>query len=275
MLAIEDTWNYRDLGGWTGLNGKKVKYGKIYRGGSLNGKFNTHGVYSTSNPGDASLYTLSDKSLQQIQDIGIMAELDLRGVTNQGDYGNQNIIHSRALCTYDNYTKTYTAVSNLQNAIPGFVFKQIMTDHSLAFSQNSGTDRYNIIEDGRFIIEQVLAGRPVAFHCKSGADRTGAVGQVILALLGVTPGDISRDYELTNFSHENKDVTGTLSPFDRPASDVWSSSTAHSFFYSGFSQGAQDNWQQKAYNFLLNGGNGTVQGIDSASLDTFINLMLE
>ena len=35
LIYIEGTQNVRDLGGWTGLDGKKVKYGKIYRGASF------------------------------------------------------------------------------------------------------------------------------------------------------------------------------------------------------------------------------------------------
>ena len=35
MVDIPCTWNYRDHGGWTGLQGKKIKYGWLYRGGCL------------------------------------------------------------------------------------------------------------------------------------------------------------------------------------------------------------------------------------------------
>ena len=57
--------NARDLGGWTGLDGKKVKYRKVYRGGRLNEKWTP--------------YPLNAKGQQEVLFEGIGAELDLRG----------------------------------------------------------------------------------------------------------------------------------------------------------------------------------------------------
>lgn len=183
--------------------------------------------------------------MQQIEDLGIRAELDLRGVTGEGEWGNQSDIHSRALTVND------AAVSNLQAAIPGFDFMQVMTDRSLMYTTTVLSEKYAIIKDVRFIIDEVLTGKPVAFHCKSGADRTGAVGMLVLALLGVDPGDIARDYELTTLSHEKLVTAGSLSFQTRTASEAWNSGS-YRFFHYGFAAGTQDNWQQKAYDFLAN-----------------------
>ena len=57
--------NARDLGGWTGLDGKKVKYRKVYRGGRLNEKWTP--------------YPLNAKGQQEVLFEGIGAQLDLRG----------------------------------------------------------------------------------------------------------------------------------------------------------------------------------------------------
>lgn len=57
--------NARDLGGWTGLDGKKVKYRKIYRGGRMNEKWTP--------------YPLNAKGQAEVLFEGIGAELDLRG----------------------------------------------------------------------------------------------------------------------------------------------------------------------------------------------------
>lgn len=57
--------NARDLGGWTGLDGKKVKYRKVYRGGRLNEKWNP--------------YPLNAKGQEEVKMEGIAAQLDLRG----------------------------------------------------------------------------------------------------------------------------------------------------------------------------------------------------
>lgn len=57
--------NARDLGGWTGLEGKKVKYRKIYRGGRMNEKWTP--------------YPLNAKGQAEVLFEGIGGELDLRG----------------------------------------------------------------------------------------------------------------------------------------------------------------------------------------------------
>ena len=57
--------NARDLGGWTGLDGKKVKYRKVYRGGRLNEKW--------------SPYPLDAQGQKEVLFEGIGAQLDLRG----------------------------------------------------------------------------------------------------------------------------------------------------------------------------------------------------
>lgn len=52
----------------------------------------------------------------------------------------------------------------------------------------------------QFIMDCVKKEKPVIFHCSLGRDRTGTVAMLILGLLGVPEGDISQEYELTQFS---------------------------------------------------------------------------
>lgn len=51
-----------------------------------------------------------------------------------------------------------------------------------------------------FIAECLRNDKPVFIHCSAGRDRTGTMAILILGLLGVSEGDISKDYELTYFS---------------------------------------------------------------------------
>ena len=57
--------NARDLGGWTTLDGKKVKYRKVYRGGRMNEKWTP--------------YPLNEQGQKEVLFEGIGGELDLRG----------------------------------------------------------------------------------------------------------------------------------------------------------------------------------------------------
>lgn len=51
-----------------------------------------------------------------------------------------------------------------------------------------------------FIMNCVKENKPVYFHCSLGRDRTGTVSMLILGLLGVDEGEISKEYELTQFA---------------------------------------------------------------------------
>ena len=200
MLNIDESCNVRDLGGWTGLGGKKVRYGWLYRCGSIDGTYTgisgevCKGPDRCDDPnhdaaqdqvGNTAYYTLSDASLKQISDAGIRAELDLRGTTGIGAWGRQCMSHSRSLG---------------HSQVPGIDFVSIMTDEALFDPLGYPA----VVRDVQWIIDELKKGNPVAFHCRSGADRTGAVAFTIEALLGVSSGDIARDYELTTLSSEGK-----------------------------------------------------------------------
>ena len=58
--------------------------------------------------------------------------------------------------------------------------------------------RYNNLLNA--VIGTVLLGHGTYIHCAAGADRTGQAAFLLLGLLGVSPVDIARDYELTSFS---------------------------------------------------------------------------
>ena len=51
-----------------------------------------------------------------------------------------------------------------------------------------------------FIVDCLREDKPVYFHCAAGRDRTGTLAIICLGLLGVSEGDISKDYELTYFA---------------------------------------------------------------------------
>lgn len=74
-LKGEGGRNCRDLGGWTTLDGKKIKYRKVYRGGRLNEKWKP--------------YPLNAQGEAEVLFEGIGGELDLRG--------NSDVIHEPAV----------------------------------------------------------------------------------------------------------------------------------------------------------------------------------
>lgn len=256
MVEILDSWNYRDLGGWTGLGGNKIQYELIYRGGSLNGVWQKsskkeHSSIERSNPAN---YIFSDLASQQIVDLGIKAELDLRAISGSGNDWS----HTLSL------GKNNTGITYLE-------YNQISSGNALD-TDPRGDDA--IVRDVKWIIEEVLDDKPVAFHCKSGADRTGGVAYLILSLLGVSEGDITHEFEITNFSHENKIVEGESTPEYRKKF----SNKVTQTFYSGdnsFVTLGKGNRQENAYYYLNQHFAGQGKTTVSAELlDAFIEKML-
>jgi len=59
----------------------------------------------------------------------------------------------------------------------------------------------------QFIMDMVDKGKPVYFHCSLGRDRTGTVAMLTLGILGVDEGEISKEYELTQFAPKGYSVS--------------------------------------------------------------------
>ena len=51
-----------------------------------------------------------------------------------------------------------------------------------------------------FVAQCVREKKPVYYHCSLGRDRTGTLSMILLGVLGVDEGDISKEYELTQFA---------------------------------------------------------------------------
>ena len=153
--------NVRDLGGWKTYDGKMVKYRMIYRGGRI-------GKDYFSNTGKKAMVA-----------EGIKAQLDIRGTS---DVSKAAAIEGWDFCAPiiktggDDMLIAYD--SSVEGAKKGDKMRQCM----------------------QFIIDMAKENKPVYFHCSLGRDRTGTLALVVLGLLDVIEGDISKEYEVTYFA---------------------------------------------------------------------------
>ncbi len=63
MISIDGIYNVRDIGGWKAGNGKRIKYGMIFRGSEMDG---IHRV------------NITNVGIEQMKSLGIRTEVDLR-----------------------------------------------------------------------------------------------------------------------------------------------------------------------------------------------------
>ena len=166
FLYIDGTQNVRDLGGWTGLNGKKVKYGKIIRGAGFSDS-SYHGLM------------LTGKGRLALSELNIQAELNLGSVENETSIAPN--------CSYKKIYYTNYAIA-IENETFHGTFKTLL---EYIVSCLNGT----LTETGLSTVE-----RNIYMHCQGGCDRTGTLSFLLLGLLGVSESDLAKEYELSSFS---------------------------------------------------------------------------
>ena len=174
--------NSRDLGGWKTLDGKTVRYRKIYRGMRLQG-------YVTS------------EGKAEFRAAGIKAELDLREKSSSSvgtsSYIGKDIAFYMADIT-DGYVKMLT---NYKDNVKGSF---------------------------EFLAQCMRENKPVYFHCAIGRDRTGTFAMLVLGLLGVSEGDIAKDYELTYFAPDGISTNdGGTFQYTRTKSSAYAAISKH------------------------------------------------
>ncbi len=161
MMIGKNVVNMRDLGGKKTVDGRYVKYGKLYRNAEFRG--NT--------------FNITDDELQALLDLNIGAELDLRNEDGNKPWLPKPV---RGENFYWAQGKNYIANG------PGKMYDKVAIPHLKA--------------EFELIVNNLKLGHAVDFHCRIGADRTGFLAFLLEGLLGVSEADILLDYETTSFS---------------------------------------------------------------------------
>jgi protein tyrosine/serine phosphatase len=170
-LTFSTVFNFRDLGGLVGIDGRTVHCGRLYRSGSL------HRL------AEEDLAEEAEEDVEKLAGLGLRTVLDLRRpeeIARDGrvpelpglTYVNLHPIHREwDLGHYDGAPERYLADRYLDMAeegIEGFgAALRLISDASRA---------------------------PIVMHCFAGKDRTGVLTALTLALLGVSDADIMADY---------------------------------------------------------------------------------
>ena len=178
VLNVAGVRNFRDLGGWIGANGRRVRQGLVYRSSGLNdnARYQTTDKKSGKRvelppeewrPGAARGTAESRRQCRAA--LGIKTELDLRRSENE--------------CWRMTGSPLGSSVDwqlNPSSAYGGLA---------------SATARLAFARDFRTFVRR--ENYPIVFHCIGGADRTGSLAYILNALLGVSEGDLDRDYHFT------------------------------------------------------------------------------
>ncbi|MEU4619159.1 tyrosine-protein phosphatase [Actinoplanes sp. NPDC023801] len=167
-LPFTKAYNFRDVGGYAGLDGRRVRWRRMFRADSL--------------------HRMREADGEAFAALGIRTVIDLRRELEVEKFGRVPEEHG---VDYRNLVIRHVDWEEIEHP------EDARHERWLA-------DRYlNFVEDGREGIAESLrviadpAAAPVVVHCMAGKDRTGTVCALTLSLLGVSDGDIAADYALT------------------------------------------------------------------------------
>ena len=115
-----------------------------------------------------------------------------------------------------------------------------------------------------YVAACVKNSKPVYYHCSLGRDRTGTLSMLLLGVLGVNEGDISKEYELTQFApYEWATSSGESTKMTRRADYKG----AANYIWNNF-VGEGESFAQGVEKYLLS------IGVAQATIDEFRSQML-
>lgn len=176
ILPLEGIANVRDIGGYRTEDGLRVRWGLVYRTGSL--------------------AAATDADLQLLTDLNIRLVCDLRTVDEVISGPDRLPV---------NMAPVYRHLPVDTGAQTSRQMRAVLLNPSNLQAVMDEAYTYHMIEQNGAVIGETLAALanpvnlPVIIHCTAGKDRTGIIIALLLALLGVPDETILADYSLSNY----------------------------------------------------------------------------
>ena len=169
QLSLAGAINFRDLGGYHTVDGRRTRYGRVFRSNSLQ--------------------EVTHADLKEIRErLRLVTVMDLRSPKEIGHDGVGPLVHE---------SLRYINLPMLQEK----------GDYQPGRIENGLVDRYlsylQLAQESIVAaLKTISEGQPLLFHCSAGKDRTGVLAAVLLDCVGVDPEAIISDYAV---SHRARD----------------------------------------------------------------------
>jgi protein-tyrosine phosphatase len=166
--------NFRDVGGYATVDGRRVRYGQLFRSGLMSG--------------------FEDGAVGEIAALGVRSVCDLRAREERDQHPSHWLtgreIHQSVREDSDGSGDLLEFYRSVE-AEPGSA-REIML-------RGYRTMPYTLAPSYRALFQRLLAGEtPLIFHCAAGKDRTGIAAALVLTALGVPRDMVLRDYRTTD-----------------------------------------------------------------------------
>lgn len=202
FIDIDGLSNVRDCGGWTGLDGKKIKQGLLYRGEELNQQNNGRKGSGSSATIDSTKVLPDEEERQKEKPYG-------QKITAKGIDTFVNELKIKTECDIRGYeTFDWSTNKNEQPVECGGLKEGNGIIQSIKYTicpVHTNHDKLYYDDYGKAAVKAffgMLADKdnclPLYFHCAQGKDRTGFLAYLFETFLGVSSEDCMRDYLLSN-----------------------------------------------------------------------------
>lgn len=181
-ISFKHTTNFRDIGGLPTMEGKKVKFGLVFRSDNLS--------------------KLKRREFDRFNALQIQTVIDLRTkneIESKKDNLPENVIYFASPIVSDQ--------GDLMAQMKGKVLRgEVSEEESRAlmkeFYTKCITDNIPLLQE---IIQKIaIAEEPILYHCSAGKDRTGIVTALLLSILKVDRETITNEYLLSNYYRSAK-----------------------------------------------------------------------
>jgi hypothetical protein len=167
LISLVGSYNFRDLGGYPGHDGRPVQWGRLFRADTL--------------------HELTELDVDVLKGLGLATIIDLRTTgeldrTGRGPLANEPISFWHLSVIGEGGGEAIAAP-----AAPG----DELTERYLWYLETSTA----LVEAMRVVADS--DNLPLVFHCAAGKDRTGVLAALVLDILGVEPSVIVADYVIT------------------------------------------------------------------------------
>jgi protein-tyrosine phosphatase len=174
---VEGCPNLRDLGGYAATDGRRVRWGRIFRSSNLG--------------------RLSDKGLSQIRRLGVRLVCDFRTEAEVHKLPNRFPDSEAIGCVrlpvqHGDFEPT-SVFDRIQKGDYDWI-----SEHFMLQGYIDSVERHPEVWARLFKLLADPRNRPLLFHCTGGKDRTGVAAALILLALGVPEQTVVEDYGLSD-----------------------------------------------------------------------------
>ncbi|MFP5306359.1 MAG: tyrosine-protein phosphatase [Gammaproteobacteria bacterium] len=185
VLPLEGGRNFRDLGGYATTDGRCVRWGRLFRSGSM--------------------ARLTQADIRFLSQLSIRAAFDLRSSHERQNEPHAWHVHAGIRCWSRDYDSSFGDLRKLlaspattaEEAEAAMMagYRQLPFQHAPAYTA---------------LFASLAAGEvPLVFNCSAGKDRAGVAAALVLIALGVPRDTVVADYVLTATALDRQSLLGT------------------------------------------------------------------